>query len=252
MDIERNLTYNENTVRSGDFPEDLKNPERETMQRKIMVILLTALLLLGGCSRKEELLIMTGEQTGMVMEAENTEGVSDAETESAIETESATETASDEAGQETAAGEKICIHVCGAVKQPGVYELQAGDRVYEAVEQAGGFTQEADQNYVNQAQTLQDGMKLYIPTVEESAELGGSMTETENAGQAVSDGRVNINTASESELCSIPGIGTTRAKAIVAYREQHGAFQTAEDIMKVSGIKEGTYEKIRDSITVKH
>ncbi len=148
----------------------------------------------------------------------------------------------------------IFIHVCGAVRTPGVYELKSGSRVYEAVQAAGGFTDDAEENYVNQAQVLSDGMKLMIPTIEEALAMpedGVDMQTAEGtAGQSADDGRININTASEQELCTIPGIGATRAAAIAQYRQEHGNFDSVEDIMKVTGIKEGTYEKIKDSIKV--
>ena len=115
-------------------------------------MLLAALLVLGGCTKKEEILFL-GEETA-VAEPEADEV---AQTESTEETVPPVQTEPD----------RICIHVCGAVQMPGVYELQAGSRVYEAVQAAGGFAAEADQNYVNQAQELTDGVKLVIPTVEE-------------------------------------------------------------------------------------
>ncbi len=213
-------------------------------------MLLAALLVLGGCTKKEEILFL-GEETA-VAEPEADEV---AQTESTEETVPPVQTEPD----------RICIHVCGAVQMPGVYELQAGSRVYEAVQAAGGFAAEADQNYVNQAQELTDGVKLVIPTVEEAVKSAGSQAAiaqigiaadtlpagTQDSGQSgESDGKININTASEAQLCEIPGIGATRAAAIAAYRESQGAFQKPEDIMKVNGIKEGMYEKIKDSISV--
>lgn len=214
-------------------------------------LLLAVLCILGGCTKKEELLLIDGE------------------TAVSAETGSAAKTGEEEAGADSAAkiGPQtgsleeqaepavIWVHVCGAVRRPGVYELRAGSRVYEAVRAAEGFTAEADQDYVNQAQELADGVKLVIPTVEEAAQMaaGGEsfFAGPEGGGQAENgDGRININTASEAQLCGIPGIGATRAAAIAAYRESHGAFQKPEDIMKVNGIKEGMYEKIKDSISV--
>jgi len=168
----------------------------------------------------------------------------------------------------------ICVHVCGAVNHPDVYELASGSRVYEAVKKAGGFSEDADESYVNQAQVLSDGVKLVIPTLQETAaftsdeeEMPGigiikgssagqqdasSQTQDVDAatGQDASDGRININTATEAELCNIPGIGAARAAAIIAYRQEKGGFSKIEDIMGVSGIKEGTYAKIKDSIKV--
>ncbi len=183
-------------------------------------------------------------------------------------------------GEQPADSTVIWVHVCGAVRKAGVYELPAGSRVFEAVQEAGGFAADADESYVNQAQCLSDGAKLVIPTVEQVEEAAGdSRTEAgrigiveqagvQEAGYGVSaagtgdsdgrtdpvsvsaDGRININTAPEAQLCEIPGIGATRAAAIAAYRQEHGGFSSIEEIMNVSGIKEGTYAKIKDRITV--
>ncbi|MCH5249560.1 MAG: helix-hairpin-helix domain-containing protein [Lachnospiraceae bacterium] len=155
--------------------------------------------------------------------------------------------------------EKIYVHICGAVAVPGVYELEAGSRVFEGIEAAGGFSEYACEDYVNQAGQLTDGERLVIPTMEEieAAKADGTYTfgsETSGAEQSGSAGSetglVNINTASESELGAISGIGAGKAAAIVKYRQENGSFSSVEDIMKVSGIKEGTYEKIKDKITV--
>lgn len=159
--------------------------------------------------------------------------------------------------------EEIYVHICGAVVSPGVYKLEAGSRVFEGIEAAGGFREDACEDFVNQAGILQDGQRLGIPTAEEAQAArednvsGGLWTadgtdasafgkQTENT-----DGRVNINTASEEELGGIAGIGAGKAAAIVQYRTENGSFTSIEDIMKVSGIKEGTFAKIKDRITVK-
>lgn len=150
--------------------------------------------------------------------------------------------------------EVYVVYVCGAVMSPGVYNLPEGSRIYEAIEMAGGFTDEADSEYLNQAGNLQDGMKLYVPT-KEQVEKNEVPTEQGNGDsllpkETADDGRVNINTATEGMLCTLPGIGTSKAKSIIAYREEHGAYEQIEDIMKVTGIKEGLFQKIRDRITV--
>lgn len=145
-----------------------------------------------------------------------------------------------EAGSNPSQSTLIYVDVCGAVKYPGVYQLNDGARVFEALELAGGMTEEACIKAVNQAEPVTDGQKLYIPTGEEwENEFLLSPSETED------DGRININTASQAELCSLPGIGDTRAQAIIAYREANGAFESVEAIQNVSGIKSGTYEKIK-------
>ena len=137
----------------------------------------------------------------------------------------------------------VYVYVCGAVRTPGVVEVPEGSRAAEALELAGGRTTEADPFYVNLAEFVTVGQKLYFPTASEAEEL-------EAAGKAAEEGLVNINTASAEEVCTLPGIGASRAADIVRYREKNGAFQTKEDIMKVSGIKQNAYDKLCDRITV--
>lgn len=147
--------------------------------------------------------------------------------------------------------ELIFVYMCGAVRTPGVYELDNGARVYEAIALAGGMREDAAEAYVNQAQMLSDGEQIYIPT-EEEVRQGNAVIfpEGDKSAGGTDNGKVNINTASEEELTTLTGIGNTRAKSIVEYREINGGFQTIEDLMKVDGIKEGVFEKIKDSITV--
>lgn len=257
-----------------------------TARRRACVFALFLCGILCGCTRREQLVLnLDGTASGVQEEApEVQEDVQEVQV-----------TGSNEAGEQVAGAavvqterpvdvpaqiqepENIFVHVCGAVASPGVYEMPAGSRVYEAVEKAGGFAEDADCSYVNQAQCLTDGIKLIIPTIEQAKTLlaGGSVmigiVESSDAAQQTggvqgivfdsadtggviqseaADGKININTASEAELCNIPGIGSTRAAAIVAYRQESGGFQKIEDIMNVSGIKEGTYNKIKDKIKV--
>ena len=133
----------------------------------------------------------------------------------------------------------IYVFVCGAVVRPGVYELEEGSRVFEAIEAAGGFTKEASKNMVNQAEILKDEMKVYVPTQKE--------VEVQNETDS---GKININTAAKSELMELPGVGEAKADQIIQYREAHGSFRQIEDIMSISGIKEGLFEKIKEYITV--
>lgn len=161
--------------------------------------------------------------------------------------------------------ERIYVDVCGAVANPGVFELAAGSRVFQAIEAAGGYLPEAVENCVNRAGVLTDGQQLYILTREEMEQQGISQAELANASnvsgsgnsrntEAVSSGqqdnRININTADEAQLTTLTGIGATRAQAIIAYREENGPFAVIEDIMNVQGIKEGTFAKIKDEIVV--
>lgn len=162
----------------------------------------------------------------------------------------------------------IYVDVCGAVANPGVFQLAAGSRVFQAIEAAGGYLPEAALTCVNRAGVLTDGQQLYILTQEEmerqgldSAEMAGasdgqmngSAGTGQNTGmtaQVQQDNRININTADEAQLTTLTGIGATRAQAIIAYREENGPFVAIEDIMNVQGIKEGTFAKIKDEIVV--
>lgn len=133
----------------------------------------------------------------------------------------------------------IYVYICGCVVYPGVYEMFPGSRIYEVIESAGGFTTEADIYYVNRAEEVKDGQQIYIPSTLETDRLA-----------AEDDGLIDINRADAEALCEIPGIGETRAVAIVKYREENGDFQSIEDIMKVSGIKQGTFDKMKAYIKV--
>ena len=164
--------------------------------------------------------------------------------------------------------EMIYVDVCGAVANPGVFQLAVGSRVFQAIEAAGGYLPEAVQNCVNRAGVLTDGQQLYILTQEEMERQGldpaemsrasdgqmngsaGTGQNTEMTAQVQQDNRININTADEAQLTTLTGIGATRAQAIIAYREENGPFAAIEDIMNVQGIKEGTFAKIKDEIVV--
>ena len=155
--------------------------------------------------------------------------------------------------------EMIYVDVCGAVANPGVFQLAAGSRVFQAIEAAGGYLPEAALTCVNRAGVLTDGQQLYILTQEEMERQGldpaemAKASDGQNTGMAAQvqqDNRININTADEAQLTTLTGIGATRAQAIIAYREENGPFAAIEDIMNVQGIKEGTFAKIKDEIVV--
>lgn len=190
-------------------------------------IFLTGLAMsMAACSGKEAVLL---EDSDLVREQGLGEEKTDfpaAEKESAEQVEEST----------------LFVHICGEVEKPGVYELTEGSRVYEAVEEAGGFTEKAAADYVNLAQILEDGWKIEIPSKEGQTEVFAGIAD---------DGRVDINTAAKEELLTLPGIGESRAESIIAYREKSGGFSRIEDIMKVEGIKEGMFAKMKDKICVR-
>jgi competence protein ComEA len=191
----------------------------------IMLFLFCCLFGLSGCTR--------GGDGDLLMQVANTDVGTEPETE--METEMETEL-------ETKAA-VFYVYVCGAVNSPGVYELPEGSRLYEAVDMAGGMTDDADTTYLNMARLITDGEQVTVPTKEEAKQLAEEIKQAD-------DGLVNINTASVSELTTISGIGESRAQAIVSYRESNGNFTCIEDIMKVDGIKDGLFSKIKDKITV--
>lgn len=147
----------------------------------------------------------------------------------------------------------VYIDIKGAVKHPGVYELQANDRIIDAIELAGGYRDDAVTEVINHAQKLVDEMVIYVPKI-------GEISEDFNIGQVVSSSttiisssetekKVNINLADEFELLTLPGIGPSKAQAILSYREEIGKFQSIDDLKNVSGIGEKTFENLKDYIS---
>jgi competence protein ComEA len=144
----------------------------------------------------------------------------------------------------------IVVQISGAVPRPGVYALADGSRVQDAISAAGGFLADAEKAGINLARVLEDGEQLDIPYQEGSSPVITEAPAVTEAPVNSSAELININTASATELDSLPGIGPSYAQKIIQYREQNGPFQTTEDIVKVTGIGSGTYERIKDLITV--
>lgn len=146
----------------------------------------------------------------------------------------------------------IWVDVSGAVNTPGVYRLKQGSRVFEAVQEAGGFLENADTAGINQASVLSDGEKLQIYTTEEAQQMEIQPQEFSDSGEkADTNGKININTADLAELQEIPGVGEKKAQSIMEYRENCGDFQNIEQLQDVPGIKGKTFDKVKDYITVK-
>ena len=151
--------------------------------------------------------------------------------------------------------ETVVVYVCGAVNQPGIYTLNAGSRLHEAVTLAGGFSKEAAPAYHNLARSILDGERIYILSATEVDALTAQQyVNGEDGATNSSLGSVtliNLNTATAEQLTSLPGIGEAKAAAILEYRNKVGRFSDIEEIMNVSGIGEAMFEKIKDKIIVK-
>ena len=159
----------------------------------------------------------------------------------------------EEAKAAAAEAETIVVDVAGAVVNPGVYELTDGARVSDAIEAAGGLSEDADVSILNRASKVSDGMKVTVPTQGEQASSAGdgdTRTAASSQSAAQASGLVNINTATADELQALSGVGPSTAQAIVDDREKNGLFASAEDLMRVSGIGEKKFAKIKDSICV--
>ena len=219
----------------------------------ICILWLFCSVALNGCrDRQSEMLLAGQAETENTRIPEVTEAV-DVEITKTAEVEKQTEPVESQPETvETPA--KIFVDVCGAVANPGVYEMEDDSRIFQVIEAA-----EAATRLVNQAQPVSDGQQIYVPTQEE-AEAGNYPMPEESTSTLGSPGddtdenasdTVNINTADAAALKTLTGIGEAKARAILSYREEHGAFSTVEEIMQVPGIKESTFLAIKDKIAVK-
>ena len=204
----------------------------------LSIALFTGIFCAGCGARSDEIVLESQEDTSDTVE----------------ETEQEEREMTDEIPSVTPEPQEIFVDVCGAVNQPGVYEMDPDSRVFQAIEAAGGMTEEASGISVNQAQPLSDGQQVYVPTVQEAEEgsFVPAVPETTGTGESMGteDGIVNLNTADAETLKTLSGIGDSKAQAILAYREEHGGFSSIEEIMQVSGIKDAMFQKIRDKIKV--
>ena len=157
---------------------------------------------------------------------------------------------------------KIIVHVSGAIKKEGIYELDENSRVANAIEVAGGITENAYTKEINLALALEDGMKIYIPTKEEvekemklgtyNSNVSGNDNNSKESGKSSnkSKEKININTATREELDKLPGVGEATADKIINYREENGEFKKIEEIKEVKGIGDSKFEEIKDLIEV--
>ena len=239
-------------------------------KRRCPVALAPAVLvifLLSGCGSEEVSYSVGGESCEWSESAETVSRAessgqaksssSDSGTAEDFSSSSVSESGQEEGSEGGSRPAQIQVYVCGAVVCPGVYTLPEGSRVYEAVAMAGGLLETAEPRALNQPGCCQTESRLpYSPSKEvQSGEIPVQENPDGNSGEGgASSGsageKVNLNTADEAELMTLSGIGESRAKAIIAYREENGNFQSIEEIMKIDGIKEKMFEKIKDFITV--
>lgn len=161
--------------------------------------------------------------------------------------------------------QKIVIHITGQVKNEGIYELEENSRIADCIEKAGGLTNAADIKEINLAYILEDGMKIYIPKInekyenidntdtyisKENSDIDNSNENTNSSKSTVKTTKININTASQTELETLPGIGKSTALKIISYRKENGKFNNIEDIKKVNGIGDSKFSKIKDLIKI--
>lgn len=223
----------------------------------LLMLILVYAWAIPGCGRKEGVFYA---QTQDVQEAEpeltepsagreakKSEGQEDCPAASEDGSGQERKTAPDGAGAEADA--QFCfVHICGAVAEPGVYRVPEGSRLYEVILAAGGLGEDACDYTVNQAQEVTDGMQIYIPTREEAQDaeaFPGTAAEPDGEERTV-----DLNRATREQLMTLPGIGESRAEAIIAYREEHGGFSDTTELLKVRGIKQGIYEQVKDLIRV--
>lgn len=206
----------------------------------LMICVCMMLLYLAGCNKEKDS-ITFDTASDETVRAEDTLTKEDIRVYDAKEADEKTKSA------EQTAENTIYVYVCGEVVLPGVYEFTSGMRVADAIMAAGGMTEEAAETYWNQAAVLEDGQKIYVPTKEEAAGDAESQSSEQMIEQ---EHKINLNTASKEQLMTLSGVGSAKADAIIAYRKEQGGFQSIEDIMKIEGIKEGVFKKIKDKITV--
>ncbi len=240
----------------------------------VLHVWITCLFGLYGCGRQGQSLeeMLAQEQIyastdGELSEAAYEKDDLDHVTQEVVKEQSASE---QEAVKEQSASEQetggeiqtLWVHICGYVQTPGIYELPVKSRIYDCLMAAGGFAQGADETALNLADYLQDGSQIYVPALAQTegentravVTASGAATTLDASGSrgelSQETNRININTATQQQLVTLPGIGEKRAKDIIAYRESYGPFESIEDIQKISGIKTAVYAKIKDLITV--
>lgn len=154
--------------------------------------------------------------------------------------------------------EEIYVHLCGAVKHPDVYQVDADTRLIDIIKLAGGLTDDAAGEYVNQAARVSDGEQIYIPSKDEVdgtipftiANNNNNNFSNNNDSTDLNVNKINLNTATRDELMTLTGIGESKADSIITYRQEHSGFKSIDEVKNINGIKDSVYNKICDKITV--
>lgn len=191
------------------------------------ILIVCLLLAMTGCENQGDTFVRLDTGTSETEESSGSENTATSNTDISLE---------------SSVEENVYVFICGQVQNPGVYCMSPESRICDVIKEAGGCLETADICAVNQAERLTDGSKIYIPAIGETLP-SSEMTEA-------SDGLIHLNRATKEELMTLPGIGESKAELIIEYRETHGGFSTIDDIMNISGIKEGLFNNIKDYITV--
>ena len=204
---------------------------------KIIVICASLGLVLGGCFLLKPLTQAPAKETNLQAE------VTTVPKDSASEKEEKSQKSETEEAEEK---DLITVDVKGAVKSPGIYDLPVGSRINDAVQKAGGLTENADSKSINLAQRISDEALVYVPTKEETT----SQETHSNTSNTKENKKVNLNKASLEELKQVKGLGAKRAQDIIDHRESNGKFKSVDELKKVSGIGAKTIEKLKEYVTV--
>ena len=232
-----------------------KKQETKTNYRK-MILILVAILFFSGIAIFSVIIETSQEKWSLLPADESQQGASASVASSAAGTDFIPS-----ADASSGISDTFPVYIVGQVNRPGIYQMKQGMFLYQLVEMAGGLTQEAAEEYINLAYKISDNVMIRIPSKQDilTDETGGIekgllLADTagfeDNSGEMQESIKININTANETQLDKLPGIGIATAKLIVDYRSKNGRFKVIEDIMKIPGIKQSKFNKIKDQIIV--
>jgi len=218
------------------------------------VIVSGVVFFIDNYNSSNDILLEDVMQESAVIETDDS-SVDNYDSDKTIESDKSKDRESSKNDDKSSSREYIYVHICGEIKTPGVYKLLANSRAVDVIELAGGLTDKADSVAINQANLIQDGEQIYIPKIGEkvtslSKEGDYGLNQSLVSGNSGDSDKVNINTASKIDLVTLPGIGEAKADMIINYRTEKGSFSKIEDIMNITGIKEGLFNKISEYITV--